>query len=130
MFSVLFYSDLDRHIVSDNSVLFMDLKFHKLVLDLQSFSRSGLEQVVQHVEVQLDWSEATDVIGLGVTMFFNDLVDNFMRGNADKFGLDKSQREEGKINAFGINKRKQNGVRWKHLEGFHNVGRNKNTELN
>ncbi len=123
MFSVLFYSDLDWHMISDNSVLFMDLKFDKLVPDLQRFSRGGLEQVVQHVEVQLDWSEATDVVGLGVAMFLNDLVDNFLRGNANKFGLNKSQREEGKINAFRINKRKQNGVRWKHLEGFHYVKR-------
>ena len=91
MFSILLYSDLDRHMISYNPVLFMNLKLHELVPYLERLSRGGLEQVVQDIEMKLDWSQSTDVVGLGVAMFFDDFVNNFLRGNADEFGLDEGQ---------------------------------------
>jgi hypothetical protein len=77
--------------ISYNPVLFMNLKLHELVPYLERLSRGGLEQVVQDIEMKLDWSKSTNVVGLRVAMFFDDFVKNFLRGNADEFGLDEGQ---------------------------------------
>jgi hypothetical protein len=69
----------------------MNLKLHELVPYFERLSRNCLKQVVQYIEMKLDWSKSTNVVGLRVAMFFDDFVKNFLRGNADEFGLDEGQ---------------------------------------
>ena len=83
MLSSLFYSNLNRDLISHYPILFMYLKLHKLVPDLQHLSRGYLKQVMQHVQMQSYWCQFADIFGFIVTIFLNDLVDKFLGGDSD-----------------------------------------------
>jgi hypothetical protein len=83
MLSSFFDSDLDRDLISDDSIFFMYLKLYKLVPDFQSLSRGRLKKILQDVQVQSYRCQFTDIFSLIIAIFLDYFIEDFLGGDSD-----------------------------------------------